>query len=100
MPTSLELALEINRRISGRAARDTTEIPEGLAVLDSELASVYNVNHLILFAPACRELTGQGLIDLSDRWMGPLPHRSVRLEDPETGERLASELRDKGFERV
>jgi hypothetical protein len=99
VPTRLELAIEMDRRVAARAGRQTREIPEGVAILDAELSGVFSLNLVAIRAGACSGLNAAGLIELSERWLGHLRHRSLRLEDPDVAESLADEMREAGYQR-
>jgi GNAT superfamily N-acetyltransferase len=95
----LELALELDRRVTIRGGLEVTEIPEGVVVRHRELANVHSLNAVILDAPLPARIDASALTALTDHWLAGLDHRFVRLDDSEAGERLAPELVSAGWER-
>jgi len=94
---ALAAALAGARAVRRRGAATVVPIPQGLVVRHPELADVHQLNAVLL--DEARSVDAEPLTELADRWLGDLPHRHVVLDDADTGERLAAELSDAGWER-
>lgn len=92
-------ALELDRRVALRAARESIAIPEGWVVLHPGLPDVHWLNMLILVPPVPASLDAGRLTALGDRWLGHLGDRLVRVQDGDAGAALAPPLLDAGWER-
>jgi GNAT superfamily N-acetyltransferase len=89
---TLATALAFDRSLRTRGARRTTPLPEGVVVLHDDLRSVYHLNSIMLDAPLSAGLDAEGIIGLSDRWLGHLRHRHVVLDDAAAADAIAPEL--------
>ena len=99
MSSELAAALELDRRITRRAADSCVELPWGWAVRHHRLANVHHLNTLLLRAPLPAEATASDLVALADAQQGELRHRRIVLDDEQAAERLAPELLNAGWER-
>ena len=99
MSAELAAALDFERRVTRRAAETWTELPLGWEARHDGLADVHHLNTLLLRAPLPAEVGAAELAALAEDRQGDLPHRRVRLDDEQAGERLAGELLDAGWER-
>jgi GNAT superfamily N-acetyltransferase len=95
----LAAALDLNRRITRRAAEECAEIELGCEVRHRRLADVYHLNALLLGAPLPGRVDAGELAGLADARQSDLRHRRLVLDDAPAGERVAGELLDAGWER-
>jgi GNAT superfamily N-acetyltransferase len=95
----LEAALELDRRITRRAAESWVELALGWEVRHPALADVHHLNTLLLPAPLPPEVSAAELTQLTEDRQGDLGHRRFVLDDAQAGERLSAELLDAGWER-
>jgi GNAT superfamily N-acetyltransferase len=90
-------ALTLDRDIRRRGAPETIVLPEGIVVRHPGLASVYDLNMVILAAPPAPELGAAEIAALAERWLGHLGHRQVGLPDAGAAERVSPELTRSGW---
>jgi GNAT superfamily N-acetyltransferase len=95
----LAAAIELDRRMTVRAADEVIELPWGLAVRNPRLPRVYHLNTLLLSATLPPQLGAVQLAELAEEQQGDLDHRRVLLNDAEAGERLSAKLEPLGWER-
>lgn len=95
----LSLCFELDRRVILRGARERLRIPGGWVALHPELRAIWGLNVVLLAGPLPSQFGVADLITAANRWLGHLPHRSVRVEDPAAAERVAGALAARGWER-
>lgn len=89
---TLATALAFDRSLRTRGARRTVALPEGVVILHDDLRPVYHLNSVMLDAPLRAGLDAQGIIGLSERWLGHLRHRHVVLDDDDDARAVAPEF--------
>ena len=99
MSPRLAAALAVDRAVRRRAATEVIPLPGGLVVRHPELFDVHYLNALLLDAGAEAERDAAALPALADRWLGDLHHRHLVFDDAGAAERVAAELRSRGWER-
>jgi GNAT superfamily N-acetyltransferase len=95
----LAAALDLERRITRRAAEVWTELALGWEVRHRRLADVHHLNTLFLRAPLPPDVGAPELTALADARQGDLRHRRLVLDDAEAADRVAGELLDAGWAR-
>jgi GNAT superfamily N-acetyltransferase len=95
----LAAALELERRITRRAADSCAELPWGWEVRHHRLTDVHHLNALLLPARLPPEESASDLVALADARQGDLGHRRFVLDDERAADRMAPELLEAGWER-
>jgi GNAT superfamily N-acetyltransferase len=95
----LQAALELDRRVYGRAGQEQIAIAGGTVVRHDGLPDIYTLNYLRLTAPLHPSIGAPEIAALADRWQGDRGHRRVVVEDSAAGERLGPALMKRGWER-
>lgn len=95
----LSLALELDRRVALRAAREAIQIPEGWVGLEPALPDVYFLNAVRITEPMAPEFGAREVIALCDHWLGHLGHRLVRIDDSDLARRADQPMAAAGFRR-
>ncbi len=89
----------MDRGVVLRGGAECHEIPGGWVVRHRDLPRVYNLNLVLVAAPAPKGFKAQDVTALADRWLGDSPHRCVRMEDAAAAERIAPALMEDGWKR-
>lgn len=86
MPDPRLWTMSFQRRLDHALATRVEETPWGSAVFRDDLPRVTDVNFLLV--DDAGDLDARGLMQEADRLQAGLPHRAIRVDDPETAERL------------
>jgi GNAT superfamily N-acetyltransferase len=94
--SGLERAIEFSRAFDRRRAERIVRTPHGQALLTPSVPLVYHRNHLSVDLGA--DVSADELISEADSVFGPEGYRFRKITvDDDLGERIASELRDRGW---
>jgi GNAT superfamily N-acetyltransferase len=94
-PTMLERALEFQRDLDRALATRIEDASWGTAIFRDDLRRVTDLN--VAVVERLNGLDAAGLMAEADRLQAGLPHRAVRVDDPEAAARLAPDFAAAGW---